>query len=237
MSVEGAVEGDASLSADAGYYDPHQTPKRRKSGIFSRLCILYNRMDVSRGEIDRLIGIHGTNNPDVLEAMVVQYGAPVYKLALSILGDSSDAQDAAQDTFMQAASALHRYQVGTNFKAWLLRITINNCRMTLRRRAARRAMQQAWQALTTLRSRQTDSEAQLVQDETRRELWDLVDQLDDKHRLVIVLRLAHNMTVSEISQVLGVKEKTIYTRLYTAIEKLRAQMRNRAEFSHYWDEV
>ena len=91
--------------------------------------------------MDRLIGDHGVKDPSVVEAMVVEFSAPVYRLALSILRDPADAQDVAQDTFMQAAAALHRYQVGTNFKAWLLKIAVNNCRMCLRKRAARQALQ------------------------------------------------------------------------------------------------
>jgi RNA polymerase sigma-70 factor (ECF subfamily) len=78
--------------------------------------------------MDRLISDLGSDNPAVMEAMVVEYSAPVYRLALSILRDPAGAQDAAQDTFIQAAAGLHRYQVGTNFKAWLLKIAVNNCR-------------------------------------------------------------------------------------------------------------
>jgi RNA polymerase sigma-70 factor, ECF subfamily len=187
--------------------------------------------------MDRLIGDRGVNNPAVMEAMVVEFGAPVYRLTLSILRDPADAQDSAQDTFMQAAAALHQYQLGTNFKAWLLKIAVNNCRMILRKRAARRALQQAWESLTNLATRQPGTEAQVVQNETRDELWTLVDGLDEKHRLVVVLRLANNMTVSEISQVLGVNEKTVYTRLYDAFARLRVQIRMRPEFAYLWDEV
>jgi RNA polymerase sigma-70 factor (ECF subfamily) len=169
--------------------------------------------------------------------MVAEYSAPVYRLAFSILLDPADAQDAAQDTFMQAAAGLRRYQVGTNFKAWLLKIAVNNCRMALRKRAARRALQQAWETLTGLAPHQPGTEAQVVLDETRAELWSIVDGLDEKHRLVVVLRLAHDMTVSEISQVLGVNEKTVYTRLYDAFARLRVQIRIRPEFAHLWEEV
>jgi RNA polymerase sigma-70 factor (ECF subfamily) len=193
-------------------------------------------MDMIRGDMDRLLGDHGVNDPAVMETMVGEYGAPVYRLALSILRDPADAQDAAQDTFMQAAAALHRYQVGTNFRAWLFKIAVNNCRMTHRKRAARRALQQAW-TLTNPALRQPGTEAQVVQNETRDELWALVDGLDEKHRLVVVLRLAHDLTVGEISQVLGVREKTVYTRLYDAFARLRGQIRMRPEFAYLWDEV
>jgi RNA polymerase sigma-70 factor (ECF subfamily) len=194
-------------------------------------------MDMIRGNIDRLIGDHGVNDPAVMEAIMVEYGAPIYRLALSILRDPADAQDATQDTFIQASLALHRYQVGTNFKAWLQKIAINNCRMILRKRATRLAVHQAWEAFTNLVSRQPSIETQVMQDETRDELWDIVDELDEKHRLVVVLRLAHDMTVKEISHALGMNEKTVYTRLYDAFARMRSQIRTRPEFAHLRTEV
>lgn len=187
--------------------------------------------------MDRLIGDRGVKDPAVVEAMLAEYSTPVYRLALSILGDPADAQDSAQETFMQAAAALHRYQVGTNFKAWLLKIALNNCRITLRKRRARRALQQAWQALTSQAPRPPGAEAQVVQRETHDELWSIVDGMGEKHRLVLVLRLVHDMTVSEIGQVLGVNEKTVYTRLYDAFARLRLQIRKQPELAALWDEV
>jgi RNA polymerase sigma-70 factor (ECF subfamily) len=194
-------------------------------------------MDMTRCDMDRLIGDHGVKDQAVLEAMVAEYGAPVYRLALSILRDPADAQDAVQDTFIQASVALHQYHVGTNFKAWLFKIAVNNCRMALRKRTARLTLQHAWESLINLASRQPGIEAQVMQNETSDELWDIVDDLDEKHRLVVVLRLAHDMTVKEISQVLGTNEKTVYTRLYDACARLRVQIQMRPEFAHLWNEV
>lgn len=77
----------------------------------------------------------------------------------------------------------------------------------------------------------------MVQDETRAELWSIVESLDEKHRLVVVLRLAHDMSISEISQVLGVHEKTVYTRLYNAFARLRAQICMRPDLAYLRDEA
>ena len=194
-------------------------------------------MDMIRGDMDRLIGDRGVNDPVVIEAMVAEYGESVYRLALSILRDPGDAQDVAQETFIQAGAALNRYQLGTNFKAWLFKIAVNNCRMSLRKRTTRRFLSQAWESLTNQVSRQPETETQVIQAETRSELWEVVDHLDEKYRLVVLLRLAHELPVSEISQVLGVNEKTIYTRLYEAFARLRIQMRTKPEFAYLWDEV
>ncbi len=194
-------------------------------------------MNMISNDIDQLIGLHGANNPVIMDAMLVEYGASVYRLALSILHDPDDAQDAAQETFLRAAAALNSYQVGTNFKAWLFTIAVNNCRMLLRKRSARQALHQAWVSLASITRRQPTTEAQVIQSETRDELWNLVESLDEKHRIVVVLRLANEMTISEISQVLGVNEKTVYTRLYDALARLRAQIQLRPELKHLEDEV
>jgi RNA polymerase sigma-70 factor (ECF subfamily) len=194
-------------------------------------------MEITGSEMDRLISERGVHDPAVVEAMVAQFGAPVYRLALSFMRDAADAEDAAQETLIRAAAGLGRYQPGTNFKAWLLTITANTCRMNLRKRAARRALQTAWQALSGRDPGSAGIETQAVENETRSELWALVDGLDEKHRLVVVLRLAHGLSIAEISQVLQVNEKTVYSRLYTALERLRAQVRVRPEFDHLWNEV
>ncbi len=187
--------------------------------------------------MDRLIGDHGVHDPVVIETMVVEYSAPVYRLALSILRDPDDSQDAAQETFIQAIDALHLYQVGTNFKAWLFKIAVNTCRMQLRKRAARHFWLQAWTSLTHLVTHSPEAESQVIRDETRSELWKMVDLLDEKYRMVVVLRLIHGLTVGEISQVLALNEKTVYSRLYAAFARLRAQLKTRPEFTTLWDEV
>lgn len=187
--------------------------------------------------MDRLIGVHGVHDPVVIETLIGEYGAPVYRLAFSILRDPDDAQDAAQETFIQAAVSLHQYQLGTNFKAWLFRIAVNTCRMTLRKRSVRRIWSQTWETIANLVPRQTETESQVIQDETRSELWKLVDHLDEKYRLVVLLRLVHDLKVSEISQVLGINEKTVYTRLYEAFARLRVKLQARPEFAHLWEEA
>jgi RNA polymerase sigma-70 factor (ECF subfamily) len=109
--------------------------------------------------------------------------------------------------------------------------------MLLRKRSARRVLQQAWVSITSLSHHQPTTEAQVIQGETRDELWNLVEGLDEKHRIVVVLRLANEMTINEISQVLGVNEKTVYTRLYDALARLRTQIQLRPELKHLEDEV
>jgi len=67
--------------------------------------------------------------------MLVQDGMPaVYRRALAILGSEADARDASQDTFVSAWRELPRLRDVDRYDAWLARIAVNACRMTLRRR-------------------------------------------------------------------------------------------------------
>jgi len=180
---------------------------------------------MSAAGMDQIIHDYGADHPAVIERMVAEYGATVYRLALSILRDPADAQDAAQTTFVQAAGAIQRYQAGTNFKAWLMKIAVNTCRSTLRRRSARTRLQAAWLAFTGWFEQGPEVEAVVMDRETGQELWALVEKLDEKHRLVVMLRLGQGLSIDEISQILDVKEKTVYTQLYVAITWLKKQAR------------
>jgi DNA-directed RNA polymerase specialized sigma24 family protein len=50
----------------------------------------------------------------------------------------------------------------------------------------------------------------------------------------VILRLAHNLTILEISQILEINEKTVYSRLYDAFRKLRQKLTNLPEYENFW---
>src|SRR6266566_294006 len=74
-----------------------------------------------------------------VEALIHQYGRLVFHVIYGLTGDWHESQDLTQDTFVQAFKAIEaaRQASGANFhaKAWLLRIAVNNARMSCRRRS------------------------------------------------------------------------------------------------------
>jgi RNA polymerase sigma-70 factor (ECF subfamily) len=177
-------------------------------------------------DMDRLLSSYpgGAGDEQVIEALVALYRAGLYRLACSMLSDPDEAEDAVQQIFVRAALNLGRYQPGSNFKAWLYTLAVNVCRGLLRKRKAREAL------LRLLgRSYQADSQAgslegALEQRETAEQIWLAVERLHEKHRLVVCLRYQQGFTIAEIARVLGVREKTVYSRLYAALDRLRSQM-------------
>jgi RNA polymerase sigma-70 factor (ECF subfamily) len=181
-------------------------------------------MSHSSIDIDALLRCHQTNDPVIIEAMVEQYRSMLYHLALSILNDPDEADDATQDTFVNASLHLDRYTPGTNFTAWLYSITVNICRGYLRKQHTRSYYETLLRTLHLITASPADPELSTLEDEHAMLLWAAVSRLSVKHQLVVVLRIIHELPISEIAYILGINEKTVYTRLYDAFRKLRKQL-------------
>jgi RNA polymerase sigma-70 factor (ECF subfamily) len=60
-----------------------------------------------------------------------------------------------------------------------------------------------------------------VQREANRQLWQAVDDLDDKHRLVVILRYVHDLSTAEIADALDISQGTVHSRLFYARRQLQ----------------
>jgi RNA polymerase sigma-70 factor (ECF subfamily) len=77
---------------------------------------------MSADEPSRLISECIAGDERAIEALVRQYEAGVFRLALSIVYDPMDASEVAQETFIAALKALRTYQEQSSFRAWLYKI-------------------------------------------------------------------------------------------------------------------
>jgi RNA polymerase sigma-70 factor, ECF subfamily len=85
----------------------------------------------------RLIELCRAGDSSAVQHFVQTYQHEVYRLALSILDDSSEAEDATQESLLSALRALDTFQGGSSLKTWLFSITVNHCRTRLQRRRRR----------------------------------------------------------------------------------------------------
>ena len=156
--------------------------------------------------------------------LVDQYYTYIVRLAASILRDSAEAQDVAQDTFVSALLNIESVDPNTNLKAWLSTIAVNKCRDLIRRRKVKQKFQSIMETFWDRPDPTTLPERMAMHSETASKLWTAVDQLKDKHRLPILLRYGHNLSIREIAEVLDTKEGTIHSRLHYACQKLQYQL-------------
>lgn len=154
----------------------------------------------------------------------------VYRLALSILDDAAEADEAAQDALLAALKALDTYRGQAAFSTWLYAITVNVCRARLRKRqTAERLLRSLTTFFWPTADRPHGPEEAAIHNETEADVWRAVSALDEKHRLPIILRYYHDFSTDEIARMLTINEGTVRSRLHTAREQLRLRLNGRLE--------
>jgi RNA polymerase sigma-70 factor (ECF subfamily) len=143
-----------------------------------------------------------------------RYAGAVYNLAYRMLGSAEDAEDASQEIFLRAYTRLASFDRERRFSTWLLSIGSNYCIDRLRRRRF------AWLTLDdaayALPSHEPGPERSALADERRALVQQALRKLPDNYRTVTVLRYWNDLSYEEISQVTGLPESTIKTRLHRA---------------------
>jgi RNA polymerase sigma-70 factor (ECF subfamily) len=146
------------------------------------------------------------------ERVITAYSDTVFRLAYSMLGNKSDAEDAYQDVFLRYVRKDPSFRDAEHEKAWFLRVTVN-CAKSLLLSPARKRTQ-------TL----SDTEGEYLMND-RTELYELVKSLSPVHKTVIHLFYYEDMPVSKMSEILGRKESTIRSLLSRARLELRERMK------------
>jgi RNA polymerase sigma-70 factor, ECF subfamily len=139
------------------------------------------------------------------------------RIAVRILGNREDAEEAIQDTFLRAFKALGDYEEREQFSAWLTRILVNQCRTVLARSRRRDAIFPDLDPLTM--NFAVDA---TTADGTWPELESALAQLPVEQREAIVLKFADDLTYEEMSRITGAGESALKMRVQRAFARLRA---------------
>jgi RNA polymerase sigma-70 factor (ECF subfamily) len=167
-------------------------------------------------------------DPQAIEMLVRDHQGAIFRLCLSILDDAKDAEDATQETFISAVNALHSFRGDAVFNTWLYAIAVNTCRRQLKRRGRQREVRSALQLEQPISMPvPSNPEQTLVEREVADALLEAVAELDEKHRIPIVLRYFHDLSVTEIARILEINEGTAHSRLSNARGRLHGLMKAR----------
>jgi RNA polymerase sigma-70 factor (ECF subfamily) len=148
--------------------------------------------------------------------IVEAYQRPVYNLCYRMLGDATQAEDAAQETFLRVYTKIDTYKHDRKFSSWLLSIASHHCIDQLRRR---RYQMVSWDDLPPWRwlpSNDPEPEDVVLTHETHGTLRTLIDTLPPDYRAAVVLRYWHDMSYEEISETLETTVSAIKSRLFRA---------------------
>jgi RNA polymerase sigma-70 factor (ECF subfamily) len=165
--------------------------------------------------------------------LVRRYQAAVWGTVHRILGNSSENEDAVQEVFLRAFSALHKFDLKLPFGPWVLRIATNYCIDQLRRRKGRKT--QLWSELSEF------DQERLLKDLSNEGDWGsssmdgtdgyarvaqaLLDGLNPKYRAAFVLREVEDRSYEEVAAMLGTSEVAARVRVSRARVELQKKFR------------
>lgn len=155
------------------------------------------------------------------EALVARYERPVFHLAIRMLGNREDARDVTQVAFVKAYQRLDQFDGRSRFFSWLYRIAINE---SLNARARRQPAESLDESLEWT-GRSPDEEA--GRSELEALVQELMARLEPAQRALLVMRHQLQLSYAEIGETLGVPEKTVKSRLFTARRALETLLRRR----------
>lgn len=148
--------------------------------------------------------------------IVDAYQRPVYNLCYRMLGDATQAEDAAQETFLRVYTKLKTYRQDRKFSSWLLSIASHYCIDQLRKR---RYQMVSWDDLPPWRwlpTNEPQPEEVAVKHEAHDSLRALIDDLPPEYRAAVILRYWYEMPYDEIAETLNTTVSAIKSRLFRA---------------------
>jgi len=155
----------------------------------------------------------------------------VYRVALRLAGDETQAEDLTQETMFKAYQSWHQYRTGTNARAWLLTIlrhTFINQYRRERNRAATVDVNEVESFTVFDELQEIDPEGrfydQIVDDEVLR----AIDALPDDFRETLTLSDIEGLSYAEIAQITEVPIGTVKSRLFRARQTLQRVLRDYA---------
>lgn len=163
--------------------------------------------------VRRLRGGHA-DAPAMLNRL---YREALLRFCWGYLGDMSEAEDALQEITYKIITAA---DVPDHFRPWLYRVARNHCLNVLRHRA-QHPRAAAMPPASVVGDSLTGHLTRLVRDEMRERVVELVRRLPEPLREVLRLRYVEELSRAEIAQVLDVPERTVKTRLFEGLKRLR----------------
>lgn len=166
-----------------------------------------------------------------VRTIVEQNNRRLYRIARSIVRNDSEAEDVVQEAYVNAFAHLDSFRGDSSLATWLSRIAMNEALARLRREratvdletvTAHRTAAQIIKFPQTVTS--DDPERTMAQREILQLVERATDNLPEIFRIVFVARVIEGMSVEETAELLGLRAKTVKTRLHRARRLLREQL-------------
>lgn len=157
----------------------------------------------------------------------------VYNITFRMLGNRAEAEDVAQEVFISVFKTIDTFREESKFSTWLYRVAVNHCKNRIKYLARRHdrdrdeldeTTQQGSDAVTGVPVRAAQPDRALEGAQMERLLQEAIANLDDDHRIVVVLRDIEDLSIEEICEITGLPDGTVKSRLHRARLALRKKL-------------
>lgn len=175
---------------------------------------------------EQLLAEHLRGVPGAFDELVDRYFREVYGFLCRFVGNPTSAEDITQDAFVQVHLAADSFDASRSFRPWLYTIAANKARDHLRSRGRRKEHsldatvgdEDGPQLLDRLEGADDAASSEIDGDERAQRVRELVEQMPDHLRLVLVLGYFQQMPYAEIADVLDIPLGTVKSRLHAAVQ-------------------
>jgi RNA polymerase sigma-70 factor (ECF subfamily) len=157
---------------------------------------------------------------------LARYGAEIYRFALHLTRNRSDADDLYQETALKAYRAWDRLSCDANHRAWLYRIASNTF-LSDKRKTSRLRSLDAEEAVERIPAASRDDDGRLDAGNLLRDVEAFIERLPPKQRIALVQRKYLDIGYPEIAATLGCSEEAARRSVHEALRKLRARFGDR----------
>jgi len=157
------------------------------------------------------------------EARLTESSTLAFRVAFSVLRHREDAEDVAQEAFARAYRGFRTLRDRERFRAWLVRTT---WRLALDRQRADRRRARREQAHARAPAGNTPT-GLARSDQRLADLWQAIDALPERLRLVVVLANVEGHGVADVARLAGIPEGTVKSRLFLARQQLKEHLDER----------
>jgi len=175
-----------------------------------------------------------TGDTTMFSPLVIRHTTRLYNLALRLLGNSEEAEDATQEAFLRAYAHLAAFRGSASFASWLYRIMLNVCRDQLRRRQVRERTVELARVdhLWSDEHYTVDPERVVLALENRQVIEQALYRLPAKYRATLLLHELDGLTLTEIADLLHTPLPTVKSRLQRARMALVTMLDEAAHLEH-----
>jgi len=151
--------------------------------------------------------------------LVEEYKSPIYNLAYRMTGNSEDADDLTQETFIRAYQYLWRYDTRRKFFTWLYTLALNLIRTHFKKNKNNKSSEEL--SANLLADKNPSPETELIETQ---EINVCLLRLEYESRLLLIMKFYQGLTFEEIAQITGKSLSAVKMSVYRGLEKLKELM-------------